>query len=343
MTVKRIKLLLVLLLMSSFGFAQSGGNNTFDFLTLYNSPRNAALGSNFLSVNDDDVELTISNPALIGDFVHNSISLSVVDFYSDIAYGYAAYGRSFEKFGNFVGAIQYINYGEFDRLDAQGIDHGTFSAGEYAFNVGWGRMLSDRWNLGANAKVIYSSLEDYKSFGLAVDVAMNYHSEDKLFSSSLIFRNVGRQISAYDETTERLPFNIQLAFSKRLEKAPFRFHLVLNHLNKWDLFYEDPYDPDYIENSFDGTIPGKTNFEKFQENLLRHVIVGVELIPVKAFSVQVSYNYLQRQEMKIRSAGGMTGFSAGFGIKVKKFRLNYARSQYHIHGSPNLISISTKF
>ena len=70
--------------------------------------------------------------------MHNSLGFSFVDYYVDINYGYAQYARDFEKLGTFVATMQFINYGTFDRADANGERNGTFTAGEYALNIGWG-------------------------------------------------------------------------------------------------------------------------------------------------------------------------------------------------------------
>ncbi len=340
---KKIFTLALFVMSATITIAQSGGGGVFQFLSLYNSPRNGALGSNFLSVNDDDLQLTITNPALIGDYVHNRVSLSFVDYYAGINYGYAAYGRTFEKQGNFVASLQYVNYGKITRTDAQGIEYDDFSIGEYAFNVGWGKKLSERWTLGINAKFVYSAYDAWNSFGFVSDLAVNYNYQEKLFSSSLILRNIGRQFTTFANEVEPVPFTIQLALSKKLEKAPFRFHLVFDHLNKWNLFFEDPNDPDFIPDSFTGEVSGKSKSKIFQENLLRHVIVGVEVLPVKAFSLQVSYNYKRRKELAVSGKGGIVGFGFGFSFKYKRFQFNYARSQFHVHSSPNMISIMTKF
>jgi hypothetical protein len=36
----------------------------------------------------------------------------------------------------------------------------------------------------------------------------------------------------------------------------------------------------------------------------------------------------------------MVGMSAGFGLKIKRFRLDYAISQFHLAGSSNLFSLA---
>jgi hypothetical protein len=163
-------------------------------LELPNSARIASMGGNFLTVYDDDITLTLANPSLINEKVNNQLGLSFVDYYTDVNYGFAQYGRDFQKVGSFVGTMQFINYGTFDEADESGQRYGTFTAGEYALNVGWGRPLAPRWSIGANYKLIYSHFYDDNSFGMAVDVAGSYHSENNNFTASLLLKNIGFQV-----------------------------------------------------------------------------------------------------------------------------------------------------
>ena len=57
----------------------------------------------------------------------------------------------------------------------------------------------------------------------------------------------------------------------------------------------------------------------------------------------MGYNPKRRQELKVDSYLGMVGFSWGLGIKISHFKINYGRSTYHLHGSPNYFSFSTDF
>ena len=63
----------------------------------------------------------------------------------------------------------------------------------------------------------------------------------------------------------------------------------------------------------------------------------------KGLVLRGSYNYKRRQEMQIPDKLGMIGFAWGIGLKISKFQINYARSTFHVVGSPNFISISTDF
>ena len=322
--------------------AQTGGRNTFEFLNLPASARASALGSNLLSINDNDISLIYTNPSLINPALHNSISLSFVDFYSDISYGYATYARSFSQTGTFAGTMQYINYGTFTQADPTGQQQGTFTASEVSLNLGWGRQLDTNFSIGANIKGIYSSFETYNASGLAVDVAGSWIIPEERISISLIARNIGLQLTQYRPgSREPLPFDLALAFSKRLEHVPLRFSIVVNNLHKWDLTYEDPLlikkDP------LSGEQKKTSGLKGIPDKVMRHIVFGAEFQPVRALSLRLGYNYQRRQQLKVESSMSTVGFSWGLGLRINKFQFNYARSNDHLAGAPNFISIATNF
>lgn len=336
-----ITFIIFIFLFSVHAVAQIGGNGTYKFLNMPSSARIAAMGGNFLAINDDDITLTLTNPSLISEDMHNKMGLSFIDYFTDINYGFAQYARTFDKAGSFVGTLQYINYGEFQEADEAGVLYGTFSAGEYALNIGWGRKLTPRWAIGSNLKFIYSHLESYNSFGMAVDLAGSYFSKDELFTSSLIFRNIGYQIVAYRSGDhEPLPFEIQAGLSKRFEHIPFRVSVLLTNLQKWNLRYENPVNPSGGIDPITGEANEINGIDEFADNLMRHVVVGGEVIIAKVLSLQGSYNYQRRQEMKIPQKLSTVGFSWGIGLRLRQFQFNYARSAYHLVGSPNYITVA---
>jgi len=338
----KIIILSLFLSISIVATAQVGGSRTYQFLGLSNSARIAALGGNFLAIKDDDITLAIANPSLITKDMNNKLALSYINYYSDVNYGFAAYSRSFNKIGSFVGSIQYINYGNFTRADATGETFGSFKAAEYALNIGWAKQLDSNFSIGSNLKTILSSLESYSSFGLAVDVAATYQSNNKRFVTSLMLKNIGRQLSYYNEgNRENLPFEIQFGLSQKLKHAPFRFSLLLNHLEKWDLTYEDPLNPSVKIDPLTKEVIEKSKLSKFGDNLMRHFVLGVEFVPSNSFNIRLGYNYQRRQEMKVESALSTVGFSWGFGFRVSKFYFSYAHVIQHLAGSSNFFTIAT--
>ncbi len=321
--------------------SQVGGDAVYQFLNMPNSARIASMGGDFLAIDDDDIMLALANPSLITDKMNNSLGLSFVDYYTDINYGYAQYGRTFDKAGSFVATMQFINYGKFTEADETGLQYGEFSAGDYALNIGWGRRLTPRWSIGANMKLIYSHLYIYNSFGMAVDVAGSYISNNRLFTASLIAKNIGYQIVPYrGGEHEPLPFEIQAGISQKLNHLPFRYSVLLTHLEKWDLRYEDPDNPSGGTDPFTGEANQVSGLEKFADNLMRHIVIGGELLLGKHFSLRGGYNYMRRQELKVNTKTALVGFSWGFGIRISTFHLSYARSTYHLAGSPNYVTLT---
>jgi len=333
-------LLLVLLPFSSF--SQIGGQHTYEFLNLTNSARIAGLGGDFLAIKDDDITLTLANPSLITPEMNNNLSLSYVNYFTGPNYGYLMYSRNFKKVGSFVGTFQYINYGKFTRADETGITNGEFSASEYALNVGWARQLSPLFSIGANGKLIYSSLESYQSFGIAVDVAGTYQSKNELFTASLLARNIGVQIVTYrDGNREPLPFEMQAGISQRLKHIPLRFSFLYNHIEKWDLSYEDPNDPANQKDPVTGETKSNSGISQFADNFMRHIVIGGEITIAKVLAIRLGYNYQRRQETKLYNHAGLSGFSAGVGLRVKMFNLSYTRAIYETGSlNPNYFTLT---
>lgn len=321
--------------------AQKGGMSTYEFLNLPNSARIASMGGDYLAIYDNDITLSLANPSLITGDMHNNLGFSFVDYYTDINYGYAQYGRSFEKIGTFVASMQFINYGKFDRADETGQRNGTFSAGEYALNIGWGRRLAPHWSIGANIKGIYSTFEAYNSWGLAVDVAGSYIHEEAGFTASLIARNIGLQLKGYyDNQTHPLPFELQLGLSQGLKHLPLRFSFLYHSMQKWDLTYEDPLVVAENTDPITGEVQDQSGFADFGDKMMRHIVLGAELNITKFLSIRGGYNYGRRQDNGVASKMSTVGFSWGLGLRISKFHFSYARSRYHLAGSPNYITLT---
>jgi len=341
---KRYSLLPLLILLVLFSLslrAQLGGESTYEFLNLPNSARIAALGGEYMASYDGDITLSLANPSLINEDMHNNLGFSFVDYYSDIKYGYAQYGRNFEKLGAFVATMQFINYGKFDRADATGERNGTFSAGEYALNIGWGRRLHPHWSIGANLKGIYSSFESYSSFGIAVDVAGSYIHEKGNFTASLIARNIGLMLKGYySGENHPLPMELQFGMSKGLEHIPLRFSFLYHNLETWDLTYDDPLVVAENTDPITGEVKKESGIGDFADKFMMHIVLGAELNITDFLSLRGGYNYGRRQDNGVSSKMSTVGFSWGIGIRISKFHFSYARSRYHLAGSPNYITMT---
>lgn len=317
-------------------------NGAYSFLDATGSARVAALGNTDLSIYDSDIQLGIYNPSLINNNMHNDIALSYVNYYADINYAMMQYGRTFEKLGTFVATMQFYSYGKMKYADEQGnLDGGTFSPSDYNVMIGWGRQLTPHWSIGANVKFAGVQYERYKTFALAVDVAGSYRSDDGWMFTA-VARNVGYELySNFEGDRNKLPFHLSAGVSKRLEHVPFLFNITYENIQNWNLSYTDPLDLDGNYDPITHTMKEKTKAAKFADNLMRHIVFGGEFYIGKNLVLRAAYNYGMRQNLKTPTKKGLCGFSYGIGVNIWKFSINYSRSEMHIYGSPNYITIST--
>ncbi len=320
--------------------AQVGGNNTYEFLNLPVSARVSALGGNLISVKDNDLNVSLTNPSLLTDSMNNNVALSYVNYFADVNYGYVAYAKHFNKLGNFSAGIHYLDYGKFIRADEIGNTNGTFGANEMSFNLTYAHSILDsNLTVGATLKTIYSHLESYTSWGSAIDLGATYFNPKNNFAIAAVIKNVGRQWKPYvPGNREKLPFEMQIGISKKPKHVPFRFSVIYENLEKWNLTYDNPAlastDP------LTGDPIKKNKYKEFGDKLMRHIVIGGEFILTKNFFLRAGYNYQRRKELIIPDKRGMDGFSFGFGLRIYKFHLSYGRAVYHIAGASNTFSVS---
>ena len=338
---RKILIVGLLIVLSIPGLAQKAGESTYSFLNLTNSARVAALGGEVVSIFDGDINLVYHNPALLTYEMHNNLSLNYVNYFAGINFGYTAYSFNVEDVGSFATGIHYVNYGIFDRTDELGVSQGTFRAAEYALNLVYSRpFLDTSLFVGVNLKPIFSSFEQYTSFGLAADIGITYHMKKSLTTLGLVARNMGAQITTYTSQREKLPFEVHAGITQGLAHAPFRFSLTYQHMEVWDLTYT-------LENSKETITLGeeaeKSQFDIFGDKLMRHMVFGMEFLIGSNFHLDLGYNYKRRKELKVNVHPGLVGFSVGFGFRISRFHMAFGHSAYHLAGGTSHFSLTTNF
>ena len=322
--------------------AQIGGESTYQFLSLPNSARSSSLSNSSIGLWDSDLNLSIDNPSLLDSNSHQQLALNYADYIADINYGMVGYAHHLTNIGTFAAALNYMHYGTFDEADETGKKYGTFSASDYAFNILYSKSLSHNLQIGVNLKFLYSDYYQYYSSGVALDAGITYHNDEKLSSLSFLVKNFGHQIKPYRENNfEPLPFDMQIGFAKKMNHAPFRVLIALHHLHNWGMAFESPLkEKNTILGNEEEEIE-TAKWEEYGDELIRHLNVGVELIPVKNVYIRAGYNFQRMKEMVINDKFGMVGFSVGAGIRIYKFHISYARAVYHVAGGTNTFSITS--
>ncbi len=326
-------------LLGSFLFAQTGGNATFQLLNLTFNARSAGLGNDFISVQDQDINLGVINPSLYNEKMNKQLSINHALLAGGVNYGQIAYGKTIKN-GLVASSIRYIDYGTFKRTEVNGTATGNFSAYECIVGVGYGKTINPQLSIGVNVNLIYSQLESYNAFGSSIDLAGSFIDPKGNYLITALVKNAGIMFNNYvNNEHEPLPTEFQLGGSYKLNHAPFRFSLLLHHLNQWDITYVDPNSKPTVNLLTGDTIPVK--YAGFAEKLARHFTYQAEILISKNIHIRLGFDYQRRQEMKLVQRSGLAGFSTGIGLYFKKISIDYGFSVFSKAGFNNLISLSS--
>jgi hypothetical protein len=331
---------LIVLVSFNFAFPQLGGEATYQFLNLVSSPRQAALGGKVLTNVDYDVTQGLYNPATINVEMDNQLALNYTSYLGGIGYGTAAYAYTWDRRTQTIHAgVTYINYGQFDGYDENGVSTGSFTGNEAALSVGYAKQIGySDFYLGVNVKFITSKLEQYTSLGAAADIGLLYINEKLDFNAALVVRNLGTQITTYAGLNEKLPFELDFGMSQTLEHMPLRWHLTFENLQKWPIASANPA-------QVTTDLEGNQTSEKlgFLTNVIRHTIIGAELFPDRGFNIRLGYNFRRAAELRILDQRDFSGLSFGIGIKLNKMRFSYTHARYSSASNASFFGLQIDF
>lgn len=307
---------------------KGAGSSVFHFLNLPASSRLSALGGENVAISDDDISMAFVNPALLTAHTDKVLQLNYAYYLAGTMFGSAMYGHNY-KDNYFGAAVHYLDYGQMPYADEYGNLLGTtFTAKDICVNLMYARQLGPLFRVGATLKPIFSVYERYTSFALGADVGAHFQTADSTFQMGLALRNVGWQLKAfreedYGQNTEMLPLNLELGLTYRLAHAPLRFSLTAHNLQHWNL-----------------APAGKE--VKWYDMLFRHTIWAIDIVPKsEKFYLTVSYNHRRQAEMNLTDVRSLAGFAFGAGMKLYKFRLGFALSQYTKSNFTYQVSLST--
>ena len=286
----------------------------YNFLKLPVSAHAAALGGDNISIIEDDESMIFNNPALLSSVSDKTINLNYMNYMSGANTASAAFNRIIKERALVAASAQFIDYGKMKEVDENNVQTGEFSAKDISIAGYFSYMLTDRIAGGITAKFVTSYIGDYNSIAMGVDLGLNYYDPDKEWSVSLVAKNLGGQMKAYDDQYDRMPIDVQLGASKRFAHMPFRISATLVDLNHLDY--------------------------KF----INHLVAGADIIISPTIWVGIGYNFRRANEMKITETDGSSshgaGLSFGAGINLERFKLNLAYGKYHVSSSSILINLA---
>ena len=305
---------LLLTFFAAVGYAQES-QTAYNFLRLPVSAHAAALGGDNITIIEDDPSLMFSNPALLSSVSDKSINLNFMTYMAGATTASASYNRIIKQKATVAVTAQYMDYGKMKEMDANNVQTGEFSAKDIAVSGVFSYMLSDKITGGITAKVINSYIGDYSSWAVGVDLGLNYYDPEREWSVSVVARNLGGQLKAYDDEYEKMPLDVQLGVSKRFNALPFRLSATLVDLTHWGYSF------------------------------LNHVVVGADILFSQQIYAAVGYNFRRADEMTTlkgtdEESSHMAGLSFGAGLQLERFKLQLAYGKYHVSSNSLLVNVS---
>jgi hypothetical protein len=287
----------------------------YSFLRNDYSARAAALAGSVITVQDDPTSI-FYNPAGVATLTRDRGSAGFFKHLSDINAGFLTYSTSFEGIGRFGAGLQYTNYGAFEETDALGNVLGSFSANDIAFTVGYGYALEENLFVGGAVKFVYSGIASYTSTGVAGDLGILYTLPASRFAIGMSIRNLGAQISTYNGIRESLPLDMSIGASIVPKGLPLLLNVGFHRLNEQTGEFSDRF---------------------------RSFTVGGEFTLSKVLLFRFGYDNAKRRDFRIGSSADLAGFSAGIGILVSGYSVDYSMSSLGKAGLLHRISVSTAF
>ena len=303
-----------ILLLSVLTTKAQESQTAYNFLRLPVSAHVAALGGDNTTLIEDDPTLIFHNPALINNVTDRTMNLNLMTYMKGATTASASYMQAAGERGTWGAIGQYMGYGSMKETTASGQQTGEFSAKDIAVGGSFAYALSERFTGGITAKFIASYIGQYNSLAAGVDLGLNYYNAETDLSLSAVARNLGGQLSAYEDDFERMPLDLQVGITKRLLRSPLRLSASLVRLNDWEYGF------------------GK------------HIVIGADLLLSQQFYIAAGYNALRAAEMKIQEGDGSSahgaGLSIGAGLQLQKLKLNVAYAKYHVSASSLVFNIS---
>ena len=310
---KKVIFALILFFMADKMAAQES-QTAYNFLRLPVSAHAAALGGDNITLINDDAWLMFNNPALLSSVSDKTLALNYMNFMRGVNLAGVAYNKVIKERASAALSVNYVDYGKMRYTTADNQDLGEFAARDIAATAYFSYMLTDKLAGGIAAKLLSSSIGHYTSIGMGVDLGLNYYDSDRELSLSVVAKNLGGQLKAYEDDYEAMPLDVQMGVSKRLQHTPFRLSATLVDLNQWHYA------------------------------LMKHFVFGLDVELSQNIWVGAGYSLRRANEMKVGDADTASshgaGLSLGAGLQLERFKLNLAYGKYHVSSSSVVLNLS---
>ncbi|MCD4812676.1 PorV/PorQ family protein [bacterium] len=289
---------------TDYAIGQIGGSE----LKLGLGARPVAMGEAFVGL-ADDVNALAWNPSGLGQISNYQVGFMHNIYIQETSQEYLAYAQPlFEGAGLGIN-MTYLNYGTFEKVDFDGTIPevvGEFTPYVMTFAAGYGQWIMPGVAVGGAVKFISQSIDTETYSAVAVDLGGMIKPGIEGLQIGLAVQNLGTQLADAD-----LPMNAKAGVA----------YLLPVQLKAGDIW----------RTLLDVNLPfGDTNYTSAN--------IGTEYIYNKMVALRVGY--------KIKDTGdleGVTGLTAGVGLQLNMFHIDYAMLSYGDLGISHQIALTVNF
>ena len=186
---------------------------SFTYLTIPYEGKIFSSGTAF-SANKEAPENLFWNPAGMGKNAYIASAFN----YSGLIFG--SFGKIWERKSINLGmGIQLLRSESMNKTNMMGESIGTFNY-QSAVPLIAGNIEMNKFLIGAKALFPYTTVDEYQSYGLGVDIGGIY-SPNELLAFSVYVRNFGKQIKAFLTEKESFPVESRLGGLLKSDKIIF--------------------------------------------------------------------------------------------------------------------------
>ncbi len=290
-------------------FSADEGVSGGQFLRIGVDARSSALGETGAALSG--ASGLFYNPAGLAAVTGPELFFSHARWIGDIGYSSLAFAA--KRYSGVVGfGISYLDCPSIDKYDKFGNDlSASYSASDAAVMLGYARRVASRLDLGFAAKYISSRLETANASALALDGGLRYAAIPGKLDFGLSAQNFGGPLK-FRSRSDPLPLNVRLGGAYHLPFGRDR------RMHKSAAFFTDV---NYLR---DAGIYGNAGVE-----------MTTSYDKGAAFSMRLGY--------RTAATGDSSGISAGLGMDMSSYLIDYAYSPMGDLGNTHRVSVTVRF
>ncbi|MDI6735352.1 MAG: PorV/PorQ family protein [bacterium] len=203
-----VSLGVILALTGGVGEAVKKGSSGAQVLKLSVGARAMAMGETFCGL-ADDTNAIYYNPAGLAQLNEKQLIVMHSDWLEGINYEFLGYAQPVDKNKTWGMSLGYLNSGDMEKLDTNGITEGNFEAKDMVFSLAYGLNLSKNTLLGASIKTISLKIDNEDANSFALDVGFLSKTPIENLSIGGALQNLGTKVKFINEG-DSLPLNLKL-------------------------------------------------------------------------------------------------------------------------------------